>query len=325
MNPVVRHGLPIAIGFAADFVLGDPQGLPHPVRLIGKLISTVEEPLRHVFPDDASGQLAAGAALAGIVAGASTATTAVLVRAAEALGAGVAVAVESLICYQMLATRSLRDESMKVADELEAHDLEGARQAVSMIVGRDTGGLDEEGVAKAAVETVAENTSDGVVAPLLYMMVAGAPGAVLYKAVNTMDSMVGYRNDRYRHFGTAAARFDDVLNLVPARVAGALMCLSAGPAGFDGVQAWRIFKRDRLAHPSPNSAHTEAACAGALGVQLGGGNHYFGTFVGKPTVGDATRPVQTADIGRADRLLYATAGAAFVLVELLVAGIHMRR
>lgn len=325
MNPVVRHGLPIAIGFAADLVLGDPQGLPHPVRLVGKLISVAEEPLRHMFPDDASGQLAAGAALAGIVTSVSTATAAALVRAAGALGEGAAVAIESLICYQMLATRSLRDESMKVADELEAHDLEGARQAVGMIVGRDTGELDGEAIVRAAVETIAENTSDGVVAPLLYMAVAGATGAVLYKAVNTMDSMVGYRNDRYRCFGTAAARLDDVLNLVPARVAGALMCLSAGPAGFDGARAWRIFKRDRLAHPSPNSAHTEAACAGALGVQLGGGSRYLGKYVEKPTIGDRSRPVQAADIGRANRLLYATAGAAFVLAELLVAGVHGRR
>ena len=325
MNPVIRYGLPIAIGFAADLVLGDPQKLPHPVRLIGKLIEGAEEPLRRVFPNDDAGQLAAGAALAGIVAGVSTAAAAGLVRIGGKAGAGVVVALESVMCYQMLATKSLRDESMNVAAELEKNDLDGARRAVSMIVGRDTENLDAEAVAKAAVETVAENTSDGVVAPLLFMALAGAPGAVLYKAVNTMDSMVGYKNDRYRRFGTAAARLDDVFNFVPARVAGALMCLTAGPAGFDGDGAWRIFKRDRLAHSSPNSAHTEAACAGALGVQLGGGNYYFGTYVDKPTIGDATRPVETADIARANRLLYATAFAALVLAELVVAGIHGKR
>ena len=190
----------------------------------------------------------------------------------------------------------------------EAGDLPGARKAVSMIVGRDTDALDEQGVAKAAVETVAENVSDGVIAPLLFMSVGGAPAAAFYKAVNTLDSMVGYKNERYRNVGWASAKLDDVLNFVPARVSGALMCAAAQLTGLDAAGAWRVFKRDRRNHTSPNSAHTEAACAGALGVQLGGGHHYFGEYVEKPTIGDEKRSVEAEDIKRANKLMYATAG-----------------
>ena len=318
MNRFVRRGLPIALGFAIDLVAGDPRWLPHPVRWIGTLISKAEDPLRQAFPADERGERAAGTALVGVVAGVSTAAAAALVHFAGKASPMLAVAAETVMCYQMLATRSLRDESMNVAHALEEGTIEDARGAVAMIVGRDTDQLDEEGVAKAAVETVAENASDGVVAPLLFMAAGGGPGAVFYKAVNTMDSMVGYKNERYRHFGTAAARFDDVLNFIPARAAGAMMCVAAAPAGFDAPSAWRVFKRDRQAHSSPNSAHTEAACAGALGVQLGGGNYYFGTYVEKPTIGDATRPVESADIARANRLLYATAFVALAVVEVFV-------
>ncbi|MDO4890130.1 MAG: adenosylcobinamide-phosphate synthase CbiB, partial [Coriobacteriaceae bacterium] len=200
--------------------------------------------------------------------------------------------------------------------------LPGARTAVSMIVGRDTDALDERGVAKAAVETVAENTSDGVMAPLVFMAIGGAPLAVAYKAVNTMDSMVGYKNERYRHFGTAAARTDDVLNFIPARLAGVLMCLAAPIVGLDGAGAWRIFLRDRRRHSSPNSAHTEAACAGALGVQLAGGAYYFGEYVSKPTIGDAGRPVEADDIERANRLMCATAVLGLAVALLLCGELH---
>ena len=190
-----------------------------------------------------------------------------------------------------------------------------------MIVGRDTDRLDETGVAKAAVETVAENTSDGVIAPLLFLVLGGAPLGMLYKAANTMDSMVGYKNNQYLYYGRAAARLDDVLNWIPARLAGVLMCLGAVLCGYDGRGAWRIFLRDRKQHKSPNSAHTEAACAGALGVQLAGSNYYFGKLVEKPTIGDDLRAVEAFDIVRAGRLLYATAFLAlffFCGVPLLV-------
>ena len=210
------------------------------------------------------------------------------------------------------------DESTKVQRALEDGTLDDARQAVRMIVGRDVERLDRQGVAKAAVETVAENTSDGVVAPLLFMALGGAPLAVLYKAVNTMDSMVGYKNERYLHLGWAAAKLDDVLNWVPARVSGLVMCLVAPLVGLDGRSAWRVFRRDRLAHSSPNAAHTEAACAGALGVQLAGSNWYFGRLVEKPTIGDDLRPVEPADIARANGLMYATSVAVLLAAVLTV-------
>jgi adenosylcobinamide-phosphate synthase len=234
-----------------------------------------------------------------------------------------AFAVESFVCYQMIAAKQLRIEAGRVYDALQNDGLAAARTAVSMIVGRDTAALDEAGVTRAAVETVAENTSDGVVAPLLFMALGGAPAGVLYKAVNTMDSMVGYVNDRYRFFGTAAARLDDVLNWMPARLTGALMCLVAPLVGLDGRGAWCIFLRDRLRHASPNSAHPEAACAGALGVQLAGPASYFGVLHDKPTIGDATRPIEPGDIVRANRLLTATSIASLLLCIAL--GILVRK
>ena len=313
----MQHLVAIALGFALDLVLGDPHSMPHPVRWMGSLISWLEQPLRGLFPATARGERVAGVVLVVVVAGVSFGCAVGLLWLCSRINSWLSLAVESVMCYQMLAVKSLRDESMAVSRALEAGDLPAARHAVSMIVGRDTDRLDEEGVAKAATETVAENTSDGVVAPLFYMALGGAPLAVLFKAVNTMDSMVGYKNERYRYFGTAAARVDDVLNFIPARLTGALMCLAAPLVGLDGAGAWRIFRRDRLAHSSPNSAHAEAACAGALGVQLAGGSFYFGAYVQKPTIGDALRTVECADIAKANRLLYATAVLGLLVCMLL--------
>jgi adenosylcobinamide-phosphate synthase len=231
--------------------------------------------------------------------------------------------IETILCWQLLAVKSLKVESMKVYKALMEGDGAKARQAVSMIVGRDTDRLDEAEVARAAVETVAESASDGILAPLLFMAGGGAPLGILYKAVNTMDSMVGYKNDRYLYFGRAAAKTDDVLNFIPARIAGILMCISAFIAGFDGKNACKIFFRDRKNHRSPNSAHTEAACAGALGLKLGGTNLYFGVPVYKPTIGDALRRIEAEDIRRANKLTYCTAFlglAVFCLLPILFRG-----
>lgn len=219
------------------------------------------------------------------------------------------LAVESFMCYQILATKSLKVESDRVYQEIQTGDIARARKAVSMIVGRDTQNLTIEGVTKAAVETVAENTSDGVIAPLFYMVIGGALLGFGYKAVNTMDSMVGYKNDRYLYFGRTAAKLDDIVNYIPARISALLMVVSCFLCGkeFDGKRAWYIFKRDRCKHASPNSAQTEAVCAGALGIRLAGNASYFGKIVEKPYIGDAERAVETEDIKRADRLLYATA------------------
>lgn len=310
---VTWRWMALVVGFCLDLLLGDPQWLPHPVRAIGGLITLLERPLRRVFPKSPGGELAGGVVLVVLTLAVPTALTAGALWACGRVSVWLAFALEALLCYQLLATRALRVESGEVYQALKAGNLEEARRAVSMIVGRDTDRLDANGVAKAAVETVAENTSDGVIAPLLFLVLGGAPLGMFYKAANTMDSMVGYQNNRYLYFGRAAAKLDDVLNWIPARLAGVLMCLGAVLCGYDGRGAWRIFLRDRKNHKSPNSAHTEAACAGALGVQLAGSNYYFGKLVEKPTIGDDLRAVEPLDIVRAGRLLYATAFLALFL------------
>lgn len=314
-----RNVLAMIIGFGLDALLGDPKSWPHPVKLIGKQIEFEEGLVRtYLIPeteqmgdswplDEAQTEKLAGAALAADVALVAPAATWLLLKACDKVHPAVGLAAESVICYQLIAARSLWNESMAVRKALAAGDLQEARSAVGAIVGRDTDQLDEEGVARATVETVAENTSDGVVAPLLFMGLGGAPAAMLYKAANTLDSMVGYKNERYINLGWAGARLDDLLNIVPSRIAGGLMCAAARLTNLDPQRAWQTFLRDRDKHTSPNSAQTEAACAGALGVQLGGGNYYFGEYVDKPTIGDAVRPIEAEDITRANKLMYVTA------------------
>jgi adenosylcobinamide-phosphate synthase len=234
-------------------------------------------------------------------------------------------ALQTFWCYQLLATRSLKDESMKVYDELEKKDLMGARYAVSMIVGRDTENLNEAGVTKAAVETVAENLSDGIIAPMFYMAIGGAGLGFFYKAINTMDSMVGYKNEKYLYFGRAAAKLDDLVNFLPSRLSALFMIAASGLSkAFSGKNAWKIWRRDRFNHASPNSAQTEAVMAGALGVQLAGDAWYFGELYKKKTIGDDLRPVQITDIPLANRLLYLTAVLGLlvmILVKLVILGI----
>ena len=309
--------LAVILGFILDLIVGDPHWLYHPIRLVGHLISGLEKLLRRIFPKTEQGELIAGGFLLVLTAGITTAVAWGLLRAAGLVHPCLRFALEVIMCYWVLATKSLKTETMKVYDALKEGDLKKARFAVSMVVGRDTEVLDDIGVTKAAVETVAENASDGVIAPLLFLMIGGAPLGFFYKAVNTMDSMVGYKNDKYLYFGRAAAKFDDVLNYIPARLSGMLMCGAAAFCGMDPKNAWRIYRRDRYNHSSPNSAHTEAAAAGAMHIQLAGNAYYFGKLYEKPTLGDPDRPVEYEDIPRVNRLLYATAILSLVVFGLV--------
>ena len=306
-------GLAVLGGFVLDAVFGDPAWLPHPVVLMGKCISKLEKALRARFPKTQQGELLAGAVLAFCLpVGTFLVTSAVCLLAAK-ISPWLGLAVQMFWCGQALAAKGLVQESRNVYGELVKPDLPAARKAVSRIVGRDTENLTAEGVTKAAVETVAENASDGVIAPLLYMLLGGAPLALTYKAINTMDSMVGYKNETYLYFGRAAAKLDDVANYIPSRLAALLWAAAAALTGSDAKGAWRIWRRDRRNHASPNSAQTESACAGALGVQLAGPAYYFGEYYPKPTIGDALRPIEPQDILRADRMMYAASVLALVL------------
>ena len=306
----MRSMTAVPCGFALDLLLADPERMPHPVVYMGKAISALEGFLRPRLPKTPKGELLGGAVLAAALPVGTYAVTAGACRAANKLHPAAGFALETLWCWQALALKGLAVESGRVQAELERGDLPAAQKAVSRIVGRDTQVLTAEGVAKAAVETVAENFSDGVAAPLFYMLIGGAPLALTYKAVNTMDSMVGYKSDRYLYFGRAAAKLDDVANLIPSRLAALCWIGGAFLTGQDGRGAWRIWRRDRRNHASPNSAQTESACAGALGVQLAGPASYFGKTVDKPTIGDPGRPVEPKDITRANRILYAAGGLA---------------
>lgn len=323
------HLLAVLTGCFLDFCLGDPRWLWHPVCGIGNLISRLEKSLRKRFPQGEKGELAAGRCLVILVLLITGVLSGTVMGIWWIISPYAGYLIESLMCYQMMAWRSLRTESMKVYQALEKNDVEEARQAVSMIVGRDTQSLSDTGIAKAAIETVAENTSDGIIAPLLSMIFFGGIGIYLYKAVNTMDSMVGYKNDRYLWLGRAAARLDDFCNFIPARISAGLMILAGyvcqfshglrkgGQNPYSGAMGAKIFKRDRFNHKSPNSAQTEAVCAGVLQIQLAGDAFYFGKRYEKPTIGDFVRPVEYEDIRRANALMSVTYILALVPVVIL--------
>lgn len=304
------------LGCALDLLFGDPTWLPHPVVAMGRYIAWFERTLRPRFPKTPHGELCCGALLAASLPLMTLALTLGAVMLARRIGWAAELALQSFWCAQALAAKGLASESRRVYDALRSGDLPCARAAVARIVGRDTQRLDAEGVAKAAVETVAENSSDGVGAPLLYMFLGGAPLALAYKAVNTMDSMVGYTSERYRFFGRAAAKLDDAANYLPSRITALLWIPSAALTGWDARAAWRIWRRDADRHLSPNAGQTEAACAGALGVQLGGDAWYFGERHEKATLGDATRACVPEDILRANRMMY---GAELLLLLLCAA------
>lgn len=314
-----------AAGFVLDFIFGDPVWLYHPVRLMGKGISLGEKLLRKLFSD--RHLTAAGTILWICAAGLSFFIPFAVLDAARRIHPALRFVLETFWCYQILAARCLVSESGKVYDRLKEEDLEGARKAVSMIVGRDTEELSAEGVTKAAVETVAENTSDGVTAPLIFLLIGGAPLGFLYKAVNTMDSMLGYKNERYICFGRIPAKMDDIFNYIPARVTALLMIAASFFLGMDAENAWRIYQRDRRKHASPNAAQTESVCAGALRIRLAGDAYYFGKLYRKEYIGDDLRSIEPEDISRAGRLMYVTAllvlilfGAVRIAAGILLAG-----
>jgi len=307
----------IVLGFIVDLLIGDPRGFPHIVILMGRLITVFEKFLRKVFPNTAQGERFAGRMLVVLMLSFAFAVIAVIhlcYRFVPAVG----LIIEVFLVWQLLCMHDLKKESMVVYDKLKKENLKGAQHAVSMIVGRDTEVLDETGVAKAAIETVAENTSDGIIAPLFYMLLFGGSFGLLYKAVNTMDSMVGYKNNKYLNFGRAGALTDDVFNAVPARLAALLMIVGAKLCGYNAKNAARICKRDCRKHASPNSAFTESACAGALEIQLAGDAWYFGKLHKKDYIGDPIRQVEIEDIPRANRLMMTTS------ILMLVIGIVIR-
>lgn len=316
LETMLYHLLAFIVGFAADLLFGDPLGSFHIVVAIGKLISALENCIRKLFPKSKNSEILGGALTVLIVCILSFGLSLVICTMAYRIHWVLGVVLESFLCWQCLAARSLCMESMAVYHALRQNDLPAARKAVGRIVGRDTAALDEAGVSRACVETVAENCSDGVIAPLLYLAIGGAPLGVLYKAINTMDSMLGYKNDRYLYFGRIAAKLDDAANFLPARIAALMMILSASLIRQDGKNAWSIFCRDRLNHTSPNSAHTEAVCAGALHIRLGGPSVYFGKLVTKPYIGDDDRPVDAEDIRYANRLMLACTILCFVIAVL---------
>ena len=297
-------------GFVLDALFGDPAWLPHPVVYMGKAISKLEKFLRPRLPKTPQGELLGGAIVAFCLPVGTFLLTGLVCWGAARLHPLLGLAVQMFWCGQALAARGLVQESTNVYIELKKPDLPGARKAVSRIVGRDTAELTAEGVTKAAVETVAENASDGVIAPLLYMLIGGAPLALTYKAINTMDSMLGYKNEKYLYFGRVPAKLDDVANYIPSRLAALLWVAAAAFTHNDAKGAWKIWRRDRRRHASPNSAQTESACAGALGVQLAGPAYYFGQYYPKLTIGDALRPIEPEDILRANQMMYVASSFA---------------
>lgn len=300
-------------GFCLDFLFGDPVWLYHPVRIMGNVISLLEKAVRKISRNSKSGLLIGGGLLWGLVIILFTGIPYGLLEILKSKNEIAAFLLEMFWCYQLLAAKSLKAESMKVYKKLKESDLEGARKAVSMIVGRDTANLDCEGITKATVETIAENTSDGVIAPLFYMLIGGASLGMLYKAINTMDSMLGYKDEKYLYIGRIAAKMDDLVNYIPARISAIVMVLASFLCGLDWKNGWKIFLRDRYNHSSPNSAQTEAVCAGALDIQLAGDAWYFGKLYKKPYIGEPIRSIRIEDICQTNRLMYVTAIVTMII------------
>ena len=307
---IIAQSAAVSIGFVLDAIFGDPDFKLHPIQLIGYLILFLEKVMRRIFPKN---ERLGGAVMAICVLIICGGVPFAILFFAYRLNYFFGIAIESVICYFMLAAKSLKQAGMSVYKPLKNGDVDGARKSVSMIVGRDTESLDDIGITKAAVETVAENTSDGVIAPLIYMAIGGGVLGCVYKAINTMDSMVGYKNDRYINFGRFAAKLDDIANYIPSRISAYLMIFASKIMGCNSRNAYRIFKRDSRNHASPNSAQTESVVAGALEIQLAGDAYYFGKLYKKPFIGDGIKPIKYDNIADSIKLMYMTSIISAVL------------
>ncbi len=316
---IIMQSAALCIAFVLDLLLGDPKSVLHPIRLMGALISLLERVFGKIFPASKAGETAAGVFLTAFVVIICGGVPLAILFFSYSRSLLLGMFLETIICYFMLSARSLGRAGMDVYHALVRGDTDNARKNVSMIVGRDTESLDDVGITKAAVETIAENTSDGVVAPLIYMALGGAVLGCVYKAINTMDSMIGYKNDRYINLGKAAAKLDDAVNYIPSRVSACVMIVTSFFLGFDFENAAKIHRRDSRKHASPNSAQTESVVAGALGIQLGGDAYYFGKLYKKPLIGDAIADVKYDHIKQANRMMYATA----VFVSVILAAVKL--
>ncbi len=307
------------LGYILDLAFGDPHNFPHIIKGIGSIICTSENMSRKLCKKSSTSEKIAGTIMSMCIIILMTTLSIILLYCTYKLSILLGFIIETFIYYQLLATKSLKDESMKVYDALKDKDIMKSRYMVSMIVGRYTDNLDEEGVAKAAVETVAENTADGIIGPMFYMVIGGAPLAIAYKAINTLDSMIGYKNNKYINFGKFAAKVDDIASYIPARLASYLMIAASYVLGLDTKSGYRIYKRDKYNHASPNSAHTEAVAAGVLGIQLAGDTYYFGKLYKKPTIGDDCRKIEIEDIVRVNKLLYVSSFLGFIIGVIIIA------
>lgn len=303
----------VVCGFILDLFFGDPLWMPHPICLIGNLIGFLEKKLRKIAGDDSSNLLVAGFCLVVIILTFSFVVPYYILVLAKSISPWLAFVVETIMFYQIFAIKSLKDESEKVYDKLIHSTIEQARIQLSWIVGRDTAELSKEEVTKGTIETIAENTADGVIAPMFFMIIGGAPLAFLYKGINTMDSMVGYKNEQFLYFGRCAARLDDIANFIPARISAFFMIVATVVLNYNYKNAIKIFLRDRYKHLSPNSAQTESVVAGALGITLGGGHYYFGKFVPKEVMGDEINKVRFEDIKKTNKIMYASSAIGLLI------------
>lgn len=306
----------VLLGVLLDFCFGDPYWMPHPIVWIGKGISFGEKKLRQYYPKTEQGTFIAGIFLAVLLPLISFGISLLVLWIAYRISVWFWFLIHTFWSYQILAARCLATESNKVYHALQANDLPLARKQLSWLVGRETKNLSAEEITKACVETVAENTSDGEIAPLFYLLIGGVPLGFFYKAVNTLDSMVGYRNETYEYFGKASAKLDDICNWIPARLSAWFLIAASFLLSLDGKGALRIYFRDRRKHLSPNSAQTESVAAGAMHIQLGGSHIYFGNKVEKPIIGDAIRAAKAEDIRTANKMLFVSS----ILFAVIVGG-----